>query len=886
MVDSDTFDYTDIEIVNYDDKIDFDADLEELDKMTKSIRVEWKVRESALKKIAGICLGNYKKNETFLKYFNNKFYKNLNAQFKEKRSIIIRETCRIISFCIKVEGIYIEKAIINIISNQNIFLLIEKSENSVSVEYASLCIFNIIRYLKSEKIIDIICNKKDNKSDKIRILCAKCILLFLKEYPLHIITQKLNLFYEIFNKYLIDINSEVKSIIRFSFFEFKKILPSEAGIYFNSLEKKIQREIIDEEKFSKNLLFYKTPNKNNINEEKTIKNENNNLNKSNIINDDNNLIYSMSYISKNKEVNKSFNTINNNKKRNLYRGKKLYLSNNNDNKKKLSSQKFQLERLNNKLMQLNIITGNDEDYFKHNPDNISDYKLKELQKLNIVEDNILNRRERNIDKSIINDNYMLIEEKLLVYLYKLEKCTTSQNKLVIFEYIYNDFESILHGIDKISKLTLRKFVDIHVKNLIDIDNKLVEQIIKNLMRMIYYMEKIFENYNIESIVKILITHISSGNEQIILLSRELLNIIRQKFDNEEIFKALYDLLKEGDNDICDISYQYLYFIIPNCELILNDEANFKKLFKLICLSDKKISKSIGNIIKFIYKNYKLYFNAAFEEENKENQDNIISIMEKSKCSFVKIFKEKYKEMRLNELEEEELKEEQKLLEIKQKNLLNNNDDDLKNIPFEIINSIKTGDIKLFINYIDNNISYIPEFLLLLSNPKFNGSIYSKNLVNFTFVLLSYKKYIDNLNSCVELITNQIIHLFLTNTNNVEIINTIKDILNILPFKLDSKKFVKSISNYFNNNTDIILLQSLLICLKNFIQNNKHENLEELLPCFIDNLLKLFNHSMEEIRKHAVECCAQIYSILGHKFDSYLTELPKNQQNWIQIFVKK
>ena len=46
-------------------------------------------------------------------------------------------------------------------------------------------------------------------------------------------------------------------------------------------------------------------------------------------------------------------------------------------------------------------------------------------------------------------------------------------------------------------------------------------------------------------------------------------------------------------------------------------------------------------------------------ENKENQDNIISIMEKSKCSFVKIFKEKYKEMRLNELEEEELKEEQK-----------------------------------------------------------------------------------------------------------------------------------------------------------------------------------------------------------------------------------
>ena len=77
-----------------------------------------------------------------------------------------------------------------------------------------------------------------------------------------------------------------------------------------------------------------------------------------------------------------------------------------------------------------------------------------------------------------------------------------------------------------------------------------------------------------------------------------------------------------------------------------------------------------------------------------------------------------------------------------------------------------------------------------------------------------------MNSCVELITNQTIHLFLTNTSNKNAINSIKDILNIIPFKLDSKKFLKSISNYLNNNTDIILLQSLIICIKNFIQNNK------------------------------------------------------------------
>ena len=898
MVDIDTFDYNDIEIVNYNDKIDFDGDLEELDKMTKSIKVDWKIRESAMKKIAGICLGNYKHNDSFLKYFNNKFYKNLNIQFKEKRSIIIRETCRIISFCIKVQGTYIEKAITYIISHQNIFSIIEKNENKVSMEYVSLCIFNILRYLKIEKMIDIIFEKKNSNIDPIRILCAKCFFLFLKEYPSFMINEKLNLFYEIFNQFLIDSNEEVKSIIRQAFFEFKKIMPSEAGIYFNSLNKKLQQQIKDEDKFNKNLLFYKNKLNNKsysakkkiLSTNKKNKNENE-LNKSNILpeigssypinnynNDNNNLMYSISYNKKNYNYNERIGS------RSVIGRNKKNLDNNKDEDKNETSKKIQLERLNKKLMQLNIVTGNNDD-FKSNPDNISDEKLKELKKLNIVKDEILNRRERNIDKSVLYNRYMLIEEKLLMYIYKLENCTTSGNKLAIFEYIYNEFEIILHGIDKISKLTLRKFVDIHVKNLIDIDHKLVEQIIKNLIRMIYYMEKIFENYNIESIIKILITHMSSGNEKIILLSKELLNIIRHKFDNEEIFKALYDLLNEGDNDLSDICYQYLYVIIPNCESILNIEANFKKLYKLICLSDVQIYHSLGNIIKFLYKNYKDYFNASFDEEDKENKNNIIKIMEKSKCSFCKIFKEKYKEFCLNEEEEEEKKEEEKrTLEMLQR--YKSEEDEFEKIPFEIGTAIKTGDIKLFINYINNNISYIPEYLLLLSNPKFNGSIYSINLINFTYYLLSNKKYINKLNSCVELITNQTIHLFLTNTSNKNAINSIKDILNIIPFKLDSKKFLKSISNYLNNNTDIILLQSLIICIKNFIQNNKSENLEELLPLFIDNLFSLFNHSLEEIRKHAVVCCSKIYSILGRKFDTYLLKLPKNHQNWIHIFVNK
>ena len=34
------------------------------------------------------------------------------------------------------------------------------------------------------------------------------------------------------------------------------------------------------------------------------------------------------------------------------------------------------------------------------------------------------------------------------------------------------------------------------------------------------------------------------------------------------------------------------------------------------------------------------------------------------------------------------------------------------------------------------------------------------------------------------------------------------------------------------------------------------------------------------------CAAEIYLILGNKFEPYLLKLPKNQQNWVQIFIKK
>ena len=168
------------------------------------------------------------------------------------------------------------------------------------------------------------------------------------------------------------------------------------------------------------------------------------------------------------------------------------------------------------------------------------------------------------------------------------------------------------------------------------------------------------------------------------------------------------------------------------------------------------------------------------------------------------------------------------------------------------------------------------------NIKFIG-----NLLNFIFTIIALKTNLcKEINQNMEILISQLVKCFLQQLDNSAMTDIIKEILNILPQRTNSDKYYKIISKYLNLKNNEILLENLLICIKNNISNEKAENLENKLPLFIQSIFNMLNHDMSEIRKLSVYCILEIYKIIGNKFDIYIELLPKNQQNLIYNFIKK
>ena len=206
---------------------------------------------------------------------------------------------------------------------------------------------------------------------------------------------------------------------------------------------------------------------------------------------------------------------------------------------------------------------------------------------------------------------------------------------------------------------------------------------------------------------------------------------------------------------------------------------------------------------------------------------------------------------------------------------------------EIKKYIENGNVKSFLDYLDDNRAYLPKFLMLLTDEKYSNPKYIKNILNFIYSLISMSENLyRDLSQNMEILIDQLINFLLMNINNSFIVDMVKEIFNIIPSKINSEKYYKSISKYLNNNTNVILLQTLLICIKNNIINDKSKNLEKNLPYFIKDLLNMLNHPSSDVRKYAIYCCVELYMVLEHKFDPYLELLPKSQQNLINLFIKK
>ena len=513
--------------------------------------------------------------------------------------------------------------------------------------------------------------------------------------------------------------------------------------------------------------------------------------------------------------------------------------------------------------------------------------------------NIMHRLDNGDFDEIKNNNYISeaqdkesMEYKLTEKIKQLYIYNNVREKLYIFQQIFNSFNDILQNIKNISALTLRQFVDIHIEYIVFDDKALTEQIIKNLMRMVYYMKQIFTSNDIKLIVKILMVKISLGEKTISKLAYGLLDLIRKEWKVEDIYLGIFNLLEEKKINCYDACYEYLNLLVIYCGDVLKDINYCRKIIELICDSGVN-SSNIGKLIEALYKNNRDNFIETIKELSQDNQKKILMFLDNKNNTSNNNNNINNSQREQNQPNINNNKNTNSNISHtnsgKIKKYIHKNSSDSSNIPIpdEIKIYVSNENIKGFIDFLENNKSYIPNCLMLLSDEKISNNFkFIKNLLNFIFTIIALQ---TNLNKeiiqTMEILISNLIKCYLQYIDNTKIVDIIKEIFNILPQRTNSDKYYKIISKYLNLKANENLLETILICLQNNISNEKEQNLESKLPIFIQSVFNMLNHDNNEIRKYAVYCCLEIYKIIGDKFDIYLDLLPKNQQNLINNFIR-
>ncbi len=618
---SNEYDFSDIFPIDFNLERQFINEIDNFLTNTKDLTLDWKKREISLRKLGGIVLGNQGHNPLMIKFFNQKIHINLLCQMGDLRTSVMKVACKITSLCAKELGISIESSISNMITKYNLYKQVG-STNKVISDNSSKCIYNLIKYVQSSKMIINVCEQINNKSNSIRACSANNLIFIVGNYKGLIINKNRQLIEDTIKSYLSDSNGEVRSNARKIYIVYKKRYPDFAGIFFNLLDRNIQKQIIEDEKngVSDFIENYKEILSKNDNENDNInKNENLKFNKSLVykssktLNDKN-----MNFNNKRTRIVSSFNkspTLEEKSPvKNIINTEKNIINNERYSTKSPISSKI------NKKIPVSNPKSNAEALKNINS------KLEELKILSEGYPNYINNQELK-EKT---------EDKIVNNINKIENTDMNDKKASFFLYFYNDFNNIFNEINIISKLTIKKMIDIHIENLTESTKSLISQILKNFMKMIFYIPNIFNDYDISTIVKLTITHISSKDSELIKLSNQLLEIIRKKCDNIIIFKAIFELLKDGDCEE-DVCYEILTLIIPNCNEIINNNEKFKNYFSILCTASIT-SNSIGTLLENLYKNNKSSFSYCFENETNENKKKVLMLLEQNKCFFIKDLK--------------------------------------------------------------------------------------------------------------------------------------------------------------------------------------------------------------------------------------------------------
>jgi hypothetical protein len=865
--------FSDIQVINYNNEKIYLKDIDEILELTKDNKTDWKKREAAIKKLGGIILGNMGRSQAFVKMFNQKIYLNLGLQIGDLRTSLMKEACKIVHLSAKILGETIEPAIYNLLSSIFLYKLIGSANKLIS-ETSFNCSMQVLCCIESNRIISRIHEQMKNKSEKIKLGSCQHLLYILTNYSKNTMNKSIHLIEEFINTVVKDSCMEVRAHGRKLYFKYLEQFQIAALKMFNKFDHNVQKAISEDtnskdDDFNANSIYQ--PNKNFSNSGNYSNNKTPELSPDRVVK-------KFSKTENKKSVSLTINTPNKN-----------------------SNQGGMVKDLRRDLNSISISDKQREEDSECNYSTTSNISNKH------VTHNNNENQEQQTPQSFEKPKFKNTEDLLKMQLNKIIRNQGDKEADMLirfsgFEQISQLFNELYSNIEYITMATLQSLVSLHINNLPEYQStKLTVQVMKNLIKFIFYLDNIFNDSSIYKIVQIVVFNIASENEDVSETANSLFEIMRKKLDSNNLIKPVIDMLSNEtileSESLLEICFDIISPLIECSVVVMSKQDYLNSCFiqftnlLIIHIQNKSVVKyKILDCYEQILKKYPKHFYQAFSGLNEELRNNLSVIFENQNKKFIleniKKNSSPYKNSQMTvQIKNETLQVIGKIQKFSNSNIQIKNlekSQSTESSSLQEILSIAAGhEFQSFISYIKSDPYEKMEcFLNSLSLIKHDQLT---QILSHIYCILESDTYVSYLEDSMSLLLDKVIFLFAKFPEQSEVI---RDIVNMISLRLDNELYLQIIPKYITTKQSPHITQALLLTIQAIINKINPENLLLLLPSFIEAVFNMLNHHISDVRKLSVFCIVDLYSILGQDFETYMQELPSTQVNLIKIYLEK
>ena len=226
-------DYSDYKEINFNSEKELVNEIEDILNNTSDVLKDWKARETAIKRIGGIIIGNYGQDPTFIKFLNSKLSNHLIIQMNDLRSAIMKEACRVVCFAAQNYQQNFEGGALVIVSVGGLIKLIS-SANKVMTDAGSQCENEIIKNVESAKIIPKLVEQMRSKNATTRLRATQSLLHIVTEWDKpSILDKNVQTIEEFILTATKDSGPEVRNCVKKLYVRYSELYPNRSANILN-----------------------------------------------------------------------------------------------------------------------------------------------------------------------------------------------------------------------------------------------------------------------------------------------------------------------------------------------------------------------------------------------------------------------------------------------------------------------------------------------------------------------------------------------------------------------------------------------------------------------------------------------------------------------------